>query len=170
MTARFKTIALFGRPQTDGLADILDQISGWLKRRGITVLIQTNRSTRALQSLGRRAELGIIVGGDGTMLGIARTLAPLGVPLVGINLGRLGFITDITFSHWEESLDAILEGNFEVEDRALIDVAVVRRGRAIFHSRALNDVVVSRSSRAGMIEIEVKVDGTFMYSPRADRA
>ena len=168
MTARFKTIALFGRPHTDGLADILDQISGFLKRRGITVLIQTNRSTRALQSLGRRAELGIIVGGDGTMLGIARTLAPLGVPLVGINLGRLGFITDITFSHWEESLDAILEGNFEVEDRALIDVAVVRRGRAIFHSRALNDVVVSRSSRAGMIEIEVKVDGTFMYSPRAD--
>jgi len=168
MTARFKTIALFGRPQTDGLAEILDQIAAWLKQRGVSVLTQTNRSTRALQSLGRRAELGIIVGGDGTMLGIARTLAPLGLPVVGINLGRLGFITDITFSHWEESLDAILEGNFEIEDRALIEVDVVRRGRTIFQSRALNDVVVSRSSRAGMIEIEVKVDGLFMYSPRAD--
>ena len=168
MIARFKTIALFGRPQTDGLAEILDQIARWLKRRGITVLIQSNRSTRSLQSLGRRAELGIIVGGDGTMLGIARTLAPLGLPVVGINLGRLGFITDITFSHWEEALEAILEGNFEVEDRALIDATVIRRGRTIFHSRALNDVVVSRSSRAGMIEIEVKVDGLFMYNPRAD--
>ena len=76
MTARFKTVALFGRPQTDGLTEILDQIAAWLKRRGVTVLIQTNRSTRALQSLGRRADLGIIVGGDGTMLGVARTLAP----------------------------------------------------------------------------------------------
>ena len=168
MTARFKTVALFGRPHTDGLTGILDQIARWLKRRGVDVLIQTNRNTRALQSLGRRAELGIIVGGDGTMLGIARTLAPLGLPLVGVNLGRLGFITDITFSDWKQALGAIMDGAFEVEDRALIDATAVRHGRRIFHARALNDVVVSRSSRAGMIEIEVKVDGLFMYSPRAD--
>jgi NAD+ kinase len=168
MTARFQTIALFGRPKTDGLAEVLEQVSAWLKRRGITVLVQTNRSTRALQSIGRRAELGIIVGGDGTMLGIARTLAPLGLPVVGINLGRLGFITDISWAHWQDALGAILDGDFEVEDRALLEASVIRRGRTIFHSRALNDVVVSRSSRAGMIEIEVKVDGLFMYRPRAD--
>ncbi|MGE0800440.1 MAG: NAD kinase [Lautropia sp.] len=168
MTARFKSVALFGRPQTDGLAAILETLTRWLQARGVEVLVQANRSTRALQRIGRKAELGIIVGGDGTMLGLARTLAPLGLPLVGINLGRLGFITDIAFSHWEESLTAILDGDFEIEDRALIDATVIRRGRRFFHARALNDVVVSRSSRAGMIEVEVRVDGLFMYGPRAD--
>jgi NAD+ kinase len=168
MTARFKTVALFGRPQTEGLTTILEQISRWFKRRGCTVLIQPNRSKRAMQSVGRRAELGVIVGGDGTMLGVARTLAPLGLPLVGINLGRLGFITDIAFEQWEEALGAILDGDFEIEDRAQIQATVFRRGREIFDARALNDVVVSRSSRAGMIEIEVRVDGLFMYGPRAD--
>ena len=168
MTARFQTVALFGRPKTDGLETILEQLSRWLKRRGCSVLIQNNRSKRALESLGRRAELGVIIGGDGTMLGIARTLAPLGLPLVGINLGRLGFITDIAFQQWEEALGAILDGDFEIEDRALIEATVHRRGRTIFSARALNDVVVSRSSRAGMIEIEVSVDGLYMYAPRAD--
>ena len=168
MSARFQTIALFGRPKTEGLPAILERISRWLTRRGVTVLVQANLSTRSLQSLGRRADLGIIVGGDGTMLGIARTLAPLGLPVVGINLGRLGFITDIPFARWQEALTAILAGDFEIEDRALIDTTVRRRGKQIFRSRALNDVSVSRSSRAGMIEIEVKVDGLFVCNQRAD--
>ncbi len=169
MSARFQTIALFGRPKTEGLPAILERISRWLTRRGVDRADPDEPNTRAACSrLGRRADLGIIVGGDGTMLGIARTLAPLGLPVVGINLGRLGFITDIPFARWQEALTAILAGDFEIEDRALIDTTVRRRGKQIFRSRALNDVSVSRSSRAGMIEIEVKVDGLFVCNQRAD--
>ncbi|MDO4904617.1 MAG: NAD(+)/NADH kinase [Lautropia sp.] len=170
MSAHVKTVALFGRPQADDLtAPILGDIERWLRQRGIMVLTPTNRNNiRSIQSVGRRADLAIVVGGDGTMLGIARTLAPLGVPLVGVNRGRLGFITDIPISRWPSSLEAILDGHFEIEDRALIEVSAYRGDQLFFHSRALNDVVISRSSRTGLIEIEVCVDDLFMYSPRAD--
>ena len=169
MSARFKTIALFGRPQSDGLdARILEDIENWLRGRGLEVLTQTSRNTRLIQSVSRRADLAVIVGGDGTMLGVARTLAPLGVPVVGINRGRLGFITDIPISAWQPALDAILDGQFSIEERALIEAYAYRQDRLLFHARALNDVVISRSSRTGMIEIEVCVDGLYMYSPRGD--
>lgn len=169
MSARFKTIALFGRPQSDGLdARILEDIESWLRGRGLEVLTQTSRNTRLIQSVSRRADLAVIVGGDGTMLGVARTLAPLGVPVVGINRGRLGFITDIPISAWQPALDAILDGQFSIEERALIEAYAYRQDRLLFHARALNDVVISRSSRTGMIEIEVCVDGLYMYSPRGD--
>ena len=169
MSARFKTIALFGRPQSDGLdARILEDIESWLRARGLEVLTQTSRNTRLIQSVSRRADLAVIVGGDGTMLGVARTLAPLGVPVVGINRGRLGFITDIPISAWQPALDAILDGQFSIEERALIEAYAYRQDRLLFHARALNDVVISRSSRTGMIEIEVCVDGLYMYSPRGD--
>lgn len=168
MKGRFQTIALFGRPQTEGLAEILASIGNWLSQQGLQVLIQQNRNARQMTRLARAADLGIIVGGDGTMLGVARTVAPAGIPLVGINLGRLGFITDIPFAQWKGALTAILDGDFDVEDRGLLDAVVKRRGKAIFRSRALNDVVVSRSSRTGMIDLEVKVDGLFMYNERAD--
>lgn len=168
MTSQFKTIALFGRPRTEGLGAILESIERWLRRRGVNVLVQQTQDRRTITALGRKADLGIIVGGDGTMLGIARSLAPLGLPVVGINLGRLGFITDIPFAHWKEAVASILDGNFELEDRALLDATAQRRSRSLFHSLALNDVTLSRSSRAGMIEVEVKVDGIFMYSERSD--
>ena len=169
MSARFKTIALFGRPQSDGLdARILEDIENWLRGRGLEVLTQTSRNTRLIQSVSRRADLAVIVGGDGTMLGVARTLAPLGVPVVGINRGRLGFITDIPISAWQPAFDAILDGQFSIEERALIEAYAYRQDRLLFHARALNDVVISRSSRTGMIEIEVCVDGLYMYSPRGD--
>jgi NAD+ kinase len=102
------------------------------------------------------------------MLGIARELAPYEVPLIGINFGRLGFITDIPLLQWAEALGAVLDGQFEAEDRILLDTTVTRDGEVVFEAQALNDVVVSRSSRAGMIDIKVQVDGLYMYGQRAD--
>jgi NAD+ kinase len=110
----------------------------------------------------------VIVGGDGTMLGIARELAPHGVPLVGINFGRLGFITDIPLLRWPEALGAVLDGHFVAENRSILKARVSRDSQVIFESSAVNDVVISRSSRAGMIDVQVHVDGIYMYSQRAD--
>jgi NAD+ kinase len=177
MTAPFKTVALFGKHQAEGVAQTLGEIGAFLDQRGHTVLFEGAIAAElgrgevagaGIGEIGERADLAIIVGGDGTMLGIARELAPYGVPLVGINSGRLGFITDIPLLQWADALGAVLDGHFDAEDRSLLKARVSRDGEVVFEASALNDVVVSRSSRAGMIDVQVQVDGLFMYGQRAD--
>ncbi|HBN09607.1 MAG TPA: NAD kinase [Cyanobacteria bacterium UBA8530] len=102
------------------------------------------------------------------MLGVARSLASSRVQLVGINHGRLGFITDISLADWRTALSAILDGVYDAEDRILLSARALRDGPEIWHDICLNDVVVSRSSRSGMIELQVDVDGVYMYNQRAD--
>jgi NAD+ kinase len=124
--------------------------------------------TANLERIGHEADLAIAIGGDGTMLGAARALAPHEVPLVGINHGRLGFITDIGLDSWRQALSSILEGHYASEERTLLTARVVRDQEVIWTELALNDVVVNRSSRTGMIELQVHVDDLYMYSQRAD--
>ena len=177
MTSSFKTVALFGKQPSEAVAQTLLEIGQFLTMRGFTVLFEpsvaqaggrTELAAADIARIGSQADLAVIVGGDGTMLGIARELAPHGVPLVGINFGRLGFITDIPLLRWPEALGAVLEGHFVAENRAILKARVSRDSQVIFESSAVNDVVISRSSRAGMIYVQVHVDGIYMYSQRAD--
>lgn len=177
MTSSFKTVALFGKQPSEAVAQTLLEIRQFLTMRGFTVLFEpsvaqaggrTELSAADIERIGSQADLAVIVGGDGTMLGIARELAPHGVPLVGINFGRLGFITDIPLLRWPEALAAVLEGHYVAENRAILKARVSRDSQVIFESSAVNDVVISRSSRAGMIDVQVHVDGIYMYSQRAD--
>jgi NAD+ kinase len=177
MTPPIRTVALFGRQQSDAVAQTLLEIGAFLKQRGQRAVYEPSAAqalgrpdldTADMAEVGREADLAVIVGGDGTMLGIARELAPHGVPVVGINFGRLGFITDIPLLRWQQALGAVLEGHFEAEDRAILRARILRDGSPVFEASALNDVVVSRSSRTGMIEVLVHVDGLYMYSQRAD--
>src|SRR3546814_20277167 len=108
------------------------------------------------------------MGGDGTMLGAARQLAYSSVPLIGINHGRLGFITDIPLHSANDALASVIHGNYEAEDRVLLEGRVLREGDTLFSGLALNDVVLNRAGRGGMIEVRVEFDGAFMYSQRAD--
>jgi NAD+ kinase len=110
----------------------------------------------------------VIVGGDGTMLGIARLLAPFNVPLIGINQGRVGFMTDIPLDRVMPVLCEMLAGKVETESRALLEATVIRDGASIFNALACNDVVVSRGATSGMVELMVEVDGRFMYKQRSD--
>ena len=173
----FRCVALIGRYQTAGLGATISAIVSLLCDHGVKVLLDADtaesvrdpRATSAdMDQIGKSADLVVAIGGDGTMLGVARRLAAEGVPLVGINHGRLGFITDISLDAWRAALDAILEGKFAAEDRTFITAHAVRDGETVWSDLALNDVVVSRSSRSGLIELEVAVDGIFMYSQRAD--
>jgi len=177
MIASFKTVALVGRYQTEGVAGTLIAISDFLAQRGIRVLVDDETAqaigaqvleSASIDEIGRHADLAIAVGGDGTMLGLARNLAPYGVPLVGINHGRLGFVTDIPLEQWRAALGQILDGGYTSEDRSMLVARVLRDGSEVWHQVAINDVVVSRSSRAGMIELQVHVDGVYMYNQRAD--
>ena len=173
----FKTIALVGRYQTEGVADALLEITEFLQNRNIRVLLESETaasigrldiSSATPDVIGTEADLAIAVGGDGTMLGIARELCKYNVPLIGINHGRLGFITDIALGDWREALGPMLDGHFEFDERQLLVAKVMRAGVMVWQTLALNDVVVSRSSRNGMIELQVHVNGLYMYNQRAD--
>jgi NAD+ kinase len=115
-----------------------------------------------------QVDLAVVVGGDGTMLAAARQLATLDVPVIGINQGRLGFITDIALENFEHTLAPMLQGSYVTEQRHLLQGQVVRDGQCIFSAIAMNDVVVNRGATAGMVELSIQVDGKFVAKQRAD--
>ncbi len=118
--------------------------------------------------IGAQCDLGLVVGGDGTMLGIGRKLAHHGVPLIGINQGRLGFITDIPYDNFSATLAPMLRGEYEEDHRSLMQGRVMRDGHCVFDALAMNDVVVNRAASSGMVELRVEVDGHFVANQRAD--
>lgn len=173
----FKSVALVGRHQDTGLDAPLRSLVHTLHSAGRKVMIEaaTARNTGITEypiadwnQIGESADLAIIMGGDGTMLGVARELAHYHVPLVGINHGRLGFITDIPLENATDALSSVLEGNYEIEERSLLWGRVIRGEDTLFSGMALNDVVINRAGRGGMIELRVELDGVFMQSQRAD--
>ncbi|CDG81126.1 ATP-NAD kinase family protein [Janthinobacterium agaricidamnosum NBRC 102515 = DSM 9628] len=178
--AKYKTIALVVRQHTDGIEEPVQSILDFLHGLGHTVVFEAETAAHlelpsrpAIQALsaaeiGAVADAAIVMGGDGTMLGIARQLAPFDVPLIGINQGRLGFMTDIPLERMLPVLADILAGKFKAERRTLLEGSVLRDGQAIHFGLAVNDVVVSRGAGAGMAELKVEVDGHFMYNQRSD--
>ena len=173
----FATIALIGRYNDSHLAGHLSALGQLLQEAGREVLIEsqtaehtglTDFAVATYEQIGQRADLAIVMGGDGTMLGAARHLAPWSVPLAGINHGRLGFITDIPLEDAQTALRDLLEGRFEAEDRMLLAGEVTRGDKRLFSATALNDVVLNRAGRGGMIEVRIEVDGVYMHTLRAD--
>lgn len=128
----------------------------------------TGYHTLDVDGIGQHCDLCVVVGGDGTMLGVGRRLAAYGTPLVGINQGRLGFITDIALQGYQDVLTPILHGDYEEDVRPLMQARVERGGESVFEALALNDVVVNRGSTSGMVELRVEVDGVFVSNQRAD--
>jgi NAD+ kinase len=175
--ARFRRVALIGRHATPGIAEPLSRLAAFLVSIGHDVVLEdeTARSTpipgfRCAPSatLGTLADVAIVVGGDGTMLSIARRLAPFDVPLIGINQGRLGFLTDIPIARMEATLSAMLAGRYVEERRTLLAAEVVRADGTREAAFALNDVVLNRGGGGTMIECAVEIDGRFVYAMRAD--
>lgn len=176
-TQRFNTVAIIGKHGDSGAGSALLELAAFLKQRGhrlvadkVTAQDLSMASVTAMTTdeIGESADVAIVLGGDGTMLGIARQLAPYNVPLIGVNQGRLGFMTDIPQERMLPALSDVLDGKLVSESRSLLEGVVVRGGAEIFHAVAFNDVVVSRGAGGGMIELSVEVDGQFMYNQRSD--
>lgn len=174
---QFKTIALIGRYQDSGLDAPLRELAAAIMATGCEVMVEAETANNTgvnefmvadYATIGAQADLAIIMGGDGTMLGAARQLAFYDLPMVGINHGRLGFITDIPLHNAQDAVTRILEGQYEGEERVLLEGRVIREGEVMYSGLALNDVVLSRAGRGGMIEVRVELDNHFMYSQRAD--
>jgi NAD+ kinase len=172
-----QTIALAVRQNTAGIEDTVAGIVAFLQQAGYKVVFETETASHlqlpgvtamSATEIGRHAAYAVVVGGDGTMLGIARQLAKYEIPLIGINQGRLGFITDIAIERVLPALGEILSGTATAEKRTLLEGRVMRAGEMIFCAMAVNDVVVARGTGAGMAELKVSVDGKFMYNQRSD--
>lgn len=177
MTIRFRHAALVGKYQSQGIRPLLESIAQFLSRQGLEVSVDrdtaqntdwTDYGALSPAEIGERCDMAVVVGGDGTMLGIARELAPYNLPLVGINQGRLGFITDVRATDWAEALGPIVQGDYEEERRSMIAGGIWRDGEMIFEGSALNDVVVGRGNTASMIEMRVDVGSEFVANMRAD--
>ena len=177
MPQRFRHAAIVGKYQARGIRMVLEEIAHFLVAQGLEVSFErdtavatgvTDFDALAPEELGRQCDLAVVVGGDGTMLGIARELARYNLPLVGINQGRLGFITDIPHGQYREALAPMIAGDYEEEHRSMLEGGVWRDGHKIFDGLSLNDVVVSRGGTSGMVELKVDIDDDFVANLRAD--
>jgi NAD+ kinase len=172
-----RTVGLFGKYGSRDVGGVVERLCSFVRDRELGVLLEaataefmehTCADSATLEEIGQRIDLAIVVGGDGTMLHAARTLARHGVPLIGVNLGRLGFLTDISMERMEDDLGRILDGDFKTESRILLEAEVVRGGQVQHRADAFNDVVINKGALARLIEFETRVDGEFVNSTRAD--
>lgn len=173
----FKKIALIGRYNTPQNAEVFIRLADFLRQRGCDVAIEIETAQACGVSgippigyadIAAGSDLAVVLGGDGSMLSAARNLAMARVPLVGINQGRLGFMTDISAGGMLEAMGSILEGKFVLEERTLLAAEVQREGKTIFSTVALNDVVINKGAVGRMIEFLVHIDGEFVYDLRSD--
>ena len=179
MSNHFKNIGIIGKHGDPHAGGVLRELLSYLDRCEFAVLLDevslepaTDLAKRnsyvSREILGKDCDLVIVVGGDGTILNAARSLVDFDVPLLGINLGRLGFLTDITPAALIDSLDQVFAGNYQEEKRDLLQARVMRDDKQINESAAFNDVVVHTCSVARMIEYDLHIDGKHVNTARSD--
>jgi len=177
MSERFRHAAIVGKYQSHGMRDVLEHIAQFLIRQGLEVSLErqtalatgiNDHGSLSPDEIGGQCDLAVVVGGDGTMLGIARQLARFNTPMIGINQGRLGFITDVSAEEFSATLPDILAGRYVEDRRAMLEGSVWRDGELIFEGYALNDVVVNRGGVSSMVELKIDIGGEFVANHRAD--
>ena len=177
MASRFRHAALVGKYQAPCSRRVLADVAEFLAAQGLEVSLDADSALATgiadypaltTAEIGRQCDVVVVVGGDGTMLATARALAEYNLPLVGINQGRLGFMTDISLAELRETLPAMLAGDYEEEHRAMLEGGVWRDGERIFEGLSLNDVVVSRGATASMVELAVNIGDETVANLRAD--
>lgn len=173
----FKIVGVTGRQGRTQVVETLAHLATFLQQRGVTVLLDEQLDNLlpghpfarvSLEQIGDQCDLLIVVGGDGSMLGASRMLAQHDIPVIGINRGRLGFLTDISPDELEEQLSEVLEGRYLAESRFLLEARVRRQGKVIGQGDALNDVVLHPGQSTRIVEFELYIDGQFVYKQRAD--
>ena len=177
MKRSIKTVGLIGKYHHPPVAGHIQRLSEFLQRRGLQVALESNTAqlikggrapTYPLAELAQHIDLALIIGGDGTMLHVARSLAARTVPIVGVNQGRLGFLTDVAVDRMEEEIGRILDGDYQAEHRLLLYAEIMRKGRIVHAAHAFNDVIINKGELARLIEFETYIGGEFVQSVRGD--
>lgn len=175
--ATFKQIGLVGRPGHAGVVETLERLIAFLQSRKLAIVLEHSTAellpssslpTCSRDELGAKSDLVVVVGGDGSMLNAARVLVNHEVPVLGINRGRLGFLTDIRPDDIEDALSAVLAGRYHEESRFMLEFEVARDGNLLPGGTALNDIVLHPGTAAQMIEFELFIAGQFVNSQQSD--
>lgn len=173
----FQRVGLLCKQHSESAAETLTQIASFLHQHGYQVMVDSavaanelgNEVAQAsLSQIGQAADLAIVIGGDGKMLGAARELSLHDIAVIGVNRGNLGFLTDLSPDHALTELLPVLQGNYRTEYRFLLHAEVVHNGRVLHQSNAMNEVVLHSDQVAHMLEFEVDVDQQFVFSQRSD--
>lgn len=173
----FKTIGVFGKYRDSSIKKPLKLLTKHLESKGIDVKIGHTTADEISQELPQKKldddlnfdiDLAIVIGGDGTLLHVARRMAIANIPLVGVNLGRLGFLTDIPQSNMIDEIDRILDGDYSIEKRMMLEVKVLDEGKVVYQDSALNDIVIARHMLEKLINWQAHVNDQFVTSARSD--
>lgn len=178
MKNTFDVIAIIGKPRDQNAIETHLEIYNWLIELGYSVFIDERlhcilpkipkEHFAPITELGDKADLAIVVGGDGNMLGAARVLSRYDIRVIGVNRGNLGFLTDLSPEDFKDSLQKVLEGDYIDEKRFLLEAEIHRHGQIKSHNTAVNEAVLHPGQIARMIEFEVYIDDTFAFSQRSD--
>lgn len=177
MSLVIKTVGLFGKYGDSIAGGDIVILAKFLRGKNYDVVVEESSAEvihedigprEPIEDIGKHIDLAIVVGGDGTLLHVARKLLQHEVPLIGVNLGRLGFLTDIPAENMVEAIEKILDGEFETEKRFLLSAEIMRAGKIVSTNVAFNDVIIGKGELSRMIELEVFDDGEFVYSMRGD--
>jgi len=170
-----KKIGVFCKPKAPSATGTLSKLVPWLRERDYQVFLDTatatlinETSSQEKREISQQADLLIVLGGNGTLLSVARTAHPHDVPILAVNLGSLGFLAEISLDELYPTLENILAGKFEVENRMLLNACIWRNGRKVEDHNVLNDVVINKGVVARVINLQVLVNGQYMTSYRAD--
>jgi NAD+ kinase len=172
-----KRVGLVAKPDATEAQRVVRQLLDWLSARGLTVVLEKETAGLApaatvasapKSDLPGQVDALLVLGGDGTLLSMARAIGDLGVPILGVNLGGLGFLTATTLEEMLPALDALLAGGMAVEERMMLAARLVRGGQPVDDYIALNDVVITKSAMSRIIDLAVSVDGRHATSYRAD--
>lgn len=177
MRNAFKHILLIGKYQNSEMRSQILLLADFLQEQNRIVFIESATAKYAeiqgfatldLKHVGKQVDLAIVLGGDGTMLSVARDLYDNDVPLIGVNRGRFGFLTDINSELMISSVEGILAGEYSAESRLLLTASISHSGKDLYSGIALNDVVVTKAEKSRLIEIELSIDGHYVNTMRAD--
>lgn len=173
----FKNIGLIGRQGSSKVTETLKRLMPFLDKKGFQPILEERTAELLLEHSYQEADINmlaeicdlvIVVGGDGSLLGAARAMAKTGVPVVGVNRGRLGFLTDISPDEIEEKIGQVLAGKFSAEERFLLEAEIYRDHELVGTAEGLNDVVIHPGKSARMIEFDLHIEGQFVYNQRSD--
>lgn len=176
MTSPFQTIGLIAKNSDADVCAVLNTLYRYFSERGITLFAEQKTAAmldhdvvaRDWPGFSQQCDLAVVIGGDGTLLSAARALSNTNTPLLGVHMGRLGFLADITTDVMIERLDEVLGGSYLLEDRALLKSTVIRNGKTLTEVHALNDMVVHKWASSRMVELETFIDGAFVSTERSD--
>ncbi len=177
MKNAFNQIAVIGKYKAPEMRENVLKMAQFVSEQQLNVFVERNTAQHCsiqgyesltMDEIASRVDLAVVLGGDGTMLTVARQLAQSDIPLIGVNQGRVGFLTDVSSANMLEEMYKILSGEFNIEQRILLAASIIRNGKEVSRGLAMNDVVVNKSGMSRLIELEVNVDGQFVHKQRSD--